>query len=117
MNARPGRLRSECGAHLRRRRLVMKRIRWFVLAVLVIGVIPSPAVARREADLSRLVVIGDSLSAGFQNSSLLATQQPHGYASLVAVQAGERLPLPLAADPGIPNVLELVSIGPSPIAD
>ena len=32
------------------------------------------------------VVIGDSLSAGFQNGSLLDTQQPNGWASLVATQ-------------------------------
>src|SRR5712691_7987587 len=57
----------------------------------------------QEADLSRLVVVGDSLSAGFQNGSLLDSQQPHGYASLVAKQARVDLPLPLIAAPGIPN--------------
>ena len=69
----------------------------------------------RHADLSRLVVVGDSLSAGFQNGSLLDSQQVHGYASLVAAQAGTPLVLPLIAPPGIPNVLELVSPGPPPI--
>ena len=68
-----------------------------------------------KADLSRLVVVGDSLSAGFQNGSLLAAQQPHGYASLVAAQAGVELPLPLIAAPGIPNVLTLVDPGPPPV--
>src|SRR5262245_41890019 len=116
-SAAEARPRDRCGALHKRRRLTMKRMRWFVLAVLVIASIPAPAAARREVDLSRLVVIGDSLSAGFQNSSLLATQQPHGYASLIAAQAGVSLPLPLIADPGIPNVLELVSIGPPPIVD
>lgn len=75
-----------------------------------------PAWAEKErADLSRLVVVGDSLSAGFQNGSLLETQQPHGYASVVARQAGVPLPLPLIAAPGIPNVLQLVSAGPPPV--
>src|SRR5579864_4034972 len=65
--------------------------------------------SNRRADLSRLVIIGDSLSAGFQNDSLLDSQQPHGYASLIAAQANVSLALPLIAPPGIPNVLELVS--------
>src|SRR5690349_4974299 len=70
---------------------------------------------QKKADLSRLVVVGDSLSAGFQNGSLFDVQQPHGYASLVANQAGTTLPLPLIAAPGIPNVLTLISPGPPPV--
>jgi phospholipase/lecithinase/hemolysin len=66
-------------------------------------------------DLSRLVVIGDSLSAGYQNGSLHEAHQPHGYAALVAAQAGTDLKLPLIAAPGIPNVLTLVSPGPPPV--
>ena len=61
------------------------------------------------------VVIGDSLSSGFQNGSLLDTQQPNGWASLVATQAKFNLPLPLIAPPGVPAVLELVSVGPPPV--
>lgn len=53
----------------------------------------------------RLVVVGDSLSAGVQNFSLLDTQQPHGFASVVAAQAGWPLTLPLVPYPGSPNVL------------
>jgi hypothetical protein len=66
-------------------------------------------------DLSRLVVVGDSLSAGFQNYSLLDTQQVHGYASVLAQQAGVPLVLPLVPAPGVPNVLHLVSPGPPPV--
>src|SRR5579871_799150 len=61
------------------------------------------------------VVIGDSLSAGFQNGSLLDSQQPNGWASLVAKQAGFTLTLPLIASPGAPAVLELISVGPPPV--
>jgi lysophospholipase L1-like esterase len=68
-----------------------------------------------RADLSRLVIVGDSLSAGFQNGSLLDVQQPNGYASLVARQARVNLSLPLVGAPGIPNVLQLISIGPPPV--
>ncbi len=61
------------------------------------------------------VVIGDSLSAGYQNGSLLDSQQPNGWASLVAKQAGFSLALPLIASPGVPAVLELESLGPPPV--
>ncbi len=61
------------------------------------------------------VVIGDSLSAGFQNGSLLDTQQPNGWASLVAKQANAPLVLPLIAPPGAPAALQLVSLGPPPV--
>src|SRR5579863_3262617 len=61
------------------------------------------------------VVIGDSLSAGFQNDSLLDSQQPNGWASLLANQAGFKLVLPLIAPPGAPAVLQLVSLGPPPV--
>lgn len=62
-----------------------------------------------------MVVIGDSLSAGFQNDSLLDSQQPHGWASLAAKQAGVSLTLPLIAPPGAPAVLQLISLGPPPV--
>ncbi len=61
------------------------------------------------------VFIGDSLSAGFQNGSLLDSQQPNGYANLIAKQAGFKLALPLIAPPGAPAVLQLVSAGPPPV--
>lgn len=68
-----------------------------------------------RANLSRMVVVGDSLSAGFQNASLLDTQQPHGWANVLAVQANVPLIMPLVAPPGIPNVLELLSVGSTPV--
>ena len=70
-----------------------------------------------KANLSRLVVVGDSLSAGFQSDSLLDTAQPHGWAAVVAAQAHTPLVLPLIAPPGVPNVLELLSIGPPPLIE
>jgi lysophospholipase L1-like esterase len=67
------------------------------------------------AGFTTTVVIGDSLSAGFQNGSLLDSQQPNGWASLVAKQANFSLALPLIASPGVPAVLRLVSLGPPPV--
>jgi phospholipase/lecithinase/hemolysin len=88
------------------------RVPVLLLFLLLTAAIPAWA---QKADLSRLVVVGDSLSAGFQNGSLLDSQQPHGYASLIAEQAGVNLPLPLIASPGIPNVLVLLNPGPPPV--
>jgi len=90
------------------------------LAALVAGVIGcgsgnSGSNARAKSPFATTVVIGDSLSAGFQNGSLLDTQQPNGWASLLAKQAGFNLTLPLIAPPGAPAVLELVSLGPPPV--
>lgn len=68
-----------------------------------------------QADLSRLVIVGDSLMAGFQNGSLRGSQQVHGIGALIAQQAGVALPQPLIAEPGIPNALTLVDPGPPPV--
>src|SRR5438874_9815036 len=81
-------------------------------AIALLAAFSAVGFAQKRADLSRLVVVGDSLSAGFQNGSLLETQQPHGYASLVARQAGVPLALPLIAAPGFPPIS--VSVGPPP---
>jgi lysophospholipase L1-like esterase len=66
----------------------------------------------QTADLSRLVVVGDSLTAGFQNGSLRGSQQVHGIAAVIAQQAGVPLAQPLIGEPGIPNALQLISVGP-----
>jgi phospholipase/lecithinase/hemolysin len=68
-----------------------------------------------KADLSRFVVVGDSLAAGYLNDSLLGAQQVGSFASLVAAQAREDLPLPLIAAPGVPNVIVSVDPGPPTI--
>jgi len=50
------------------------------------------------------VVAGDSLSAGYQNSQLIETGQVHGYANVIATQAGVSLKLPLLPPPGYPQI-------------
>ena len=88
---------------------------FFSVVPLAMVLTSAPAWPQKKADLSRLVVVGDSLSAGYQNGSLLDAQQVHGYASLIAAQRGVPLPLPLIAPPGVPNVLTLVDPGPPPV--
>jgi hypothetical protein len=86
------------------------RRRLFLSLFLIAGLAFSqPA---RKLDLSHLVVVGDSLSAGFQNYSLVASSQVWSYANLIAQQARTPLALPLIAEPGIPNKLILVNPGP-----
>jgi lysophospholipase L1-like esterase len=73
-----------------------------------------------QSSLGRLVIVGDSLSAGFQNFSLYdsdsapgipAGGQRHGYAALIAQQSGATLNLPLISFPGLPPVLTIDASG------
>jgi lysophospholipase L1-like esterase len=109
-------MKSECTS----RNCKTARFRPIVFSLTVVlialALAGAPALAqRRRADLSRLVIVGDSLSAGFQNGSLLSTQQANSYPNLIATQANTPLAQPLIAPPGIPNVLTLVSPGPPPV--
>jgi lysophospholipase L1-like esterase len=72
------------------------------------------AQAKNVGNFSNTVFLGDSLTAGYQSGSLLDTQQVHGWAPLVAKQAGFPIVQPLIAYPGAPNVLQLLSVGPPP---
>src|SRR5271156_435654 len=73
------------------------------------------AQAKNVGNFSNTVFLGDSLTAGYQSGSLLDTQQVHGWAPLVAKQAGFNIIQPLIAYPGAPNVLQLISLGPPPV--
>ena len=83
-------------------------------AVLCLALCLGTAVAFAEkpdkSKLGRLVVLGDSLSAGFQNFSLFTNDmggQTFGFASLVARQADAILTVPTISYPGIPPALVL----------
>ncbi|WP_433969508.1 SGNH/GDSL hydrolase family protein [Tunturiibacter gelidiferens] len=71
--------------------------------------------AKNAGNFSNTVFLGDSLTAGFQSGSLLDTTQVHGWAPVLAAQAGFNIVQPLIAYPGAPNVLKLVSLGPPPV--
>jgi phospholipase/lecithinase/hemolysin len=66
---------------------------------------------------STVAFLGDSLTAGYQNGSLLDSQQPNGFANLVAQQAKFPITLPLIAPPGAPAVLQLVSTTFPPVVE
>src|ERR1035437_3081343 len=67
-------------------------------------IVTAPLYGQKQADLSRFVVAGDSLSAGYQNSQLIESGQTHGYANVIATQAGVDLKLPLLPPPGYPQI-------------
>ena len=69
----------------------------------------NPVVNPASNPYANVVFIGDSLTAGFQNGSLLDTQQPNGFANLIATQAKFSITLPLIAPPVAPAVLQLHS--------
>jgi lysophospholipase L1-like esterase len=58
------------------------------------------------------VFLGDSLTAGYQSGSLLDTAEVHGWAPLVAGQAGFGIVQALIAPPGAPSTLVLKSVSP-----
>ena len=77
-------------------------------------------IQKARPSFERLVVVGDSLSAGFQNFSLYDSLsvpgaplggQTRGYPALIAKQAGVALTLPRISFPGIPAALALTPGG------
>jgi lysophospholipase L1-like esterase len=67
-------------------------------------IVTAPLYGQKQPGFSRFVVAGDSLSAGYQNSQLIESGQVHGYANVIATQAGVDLKLPLLPPPGYPQI-------------
>ena len=61
---------------------------------------PPPSTPTIPAALQNVVFLGDSLTAGSQNGSLVDTGQEHGYPAVMAQQGGFPITLPLVATPG-----------------
>jgi len=87
----------------------------FLSTVLVNGCGSDGSSSSTSKPFASVVFLGDSLTAGYQNGSLLDSQQKNGYAALIAMQANFSLTLPLIAPPGAPAVLQLVKAGPPPV--
>src|SRR5260370_8767242 len=90
---------------------VARVVSFFCLAVGPCGILS--AAGNQKADLSRLVIVGDSLGAGYQNSQLIESGQVHGYANVIATQAGVSLNLPLLPPPGYPQITTAPAFPPS----
>src|ERR1017187_8915264 len=74
------------------------------VAVLLGLILTAALYGQKKADFSKFVVAGDSLSAGYQNSQLIESGQVHGYANVIATQAGVSLNLPLVLPDGYPQI-------------
>jgi lysophospholipase L1-like esterase len=77
------------------------------------------APASAQISFARYVAVGDSLTAGFTNGSLVLTHQAVSWPALVARQTGtpiESFQQPYITEPGGPAELALVSLSPLLIA-
>jgi|CXWL01.1.fsa_nt_gi lysophospholipase L1-like esterase len=91
-----------------------QRIRIFSLAlVAAAGLAAAPAGA--QADFTRYVSLGDSLTAGFASGGLAIDSQANSYPFLIHLQAtgSSTFQQPTVSNPGIPAQLELVRLVPS----
>ncbi len=69
-----------------------------------------------QADFTRYVAIGDSLTAGYQSGGMLGSLSRNSYPALISKQArpGSGFDQPLVSEPGLPKLLELRSlVGPT----
>jgi len=84
----------------------MKKIALAVSVVALLVALPASA-----QNFSRYVALGDSLTAGFTSGGFVDCYQMHSYPALLAAQAGApSFEMPLISAPGIPAILELVSL-------
>ena len=65
-----------------------------------------------EADFTRYVSIGNSLTAGYQSGALYESAQIYSFGKLIADQAGAAFVQPTIEDPGIGGLIEAVSLDP-----
>lgn len=71
-----------------------------------------PQTESGQADFSRFVTIGNSLTAGYQSSALFESSQMYSFGNMIAQQAGTEFVQPLISDPGIGGQLKIVSLSP-----
>jgi len=73
---------------------------------------PNDVVNTGDADFSKLVSIGNSLTAGYQSSALYKSSQDFSYGKIIADQVGTEYEQPLIADPGIGGRMDIQSLEP-----
>ncbi len=74
-----------------------------------------PQTESGQADFSRFVTIGNSITAGYQSSALYESAQEYSYGNLIAKQVGTQFVQPLVSDPGLSLTggrLEVASVSP-----
>jgi len=82
----------------------MNRVGLAIVLTALLFAMPSAAPAQGGgADFTRLVGVGDSLTAGFKDGALFADGQNGGYFTRLATAAGAAASIPTIAYPGIPT--------------
>ena len=72
----------------------------------------APSPISGNANLTRFVTLGNSLTAGYQSGSLYKGAQIYSYGNLIAGQVGTTFEQPIISEPGSPGRLEIISIDP-----
>jgi long-chain fatty acid transport protein len=86
-------------------------------AVLSVAAVLAAVSVGAQTNLTTYVALGDSLTAGIVNGSLVETHQRHSFPAILALQAGVTgFEQPLISDPGIPIELVLVTLTPPVVA-
>jgi hypothetical protein len=97
----------------------VQRTRLF-LGLLTIALVATSTAHAGVFRFRRMVVVGDSLLAGFGSGGLIAhgrTGQTDAAPSLIARQAGVKLPLPSMSSPGVPPPYNIVDANGNGILD
>ncbi len=97
----------------------MKKIITFILSAAVLVFLYSgcedktnltgPSPVSGNANLTTLVTIGNSLTAGYQSGALYESAQQYSYGNQIAGQVGAKFEQPLISDPGIGERMEIGS--------
>lgn len=89
----------------------IKKILSAFAVTVVLAALPAAA-----ADFSNYVALGDSLTAGYTGGGLEQFFQEHSYPATIARQAGSPVfEMPLVSEPGLPPLLMLAHLVPSPV--
>lgn len=97
----------------------MHRLKLFASLLALALLVPAGAFAQNvdtgDANFTRYVAFGDSLTAGFASGSIVESFQRRSYPALIWRQASNGaagFEQPLVSQPGLPQILELVSLIP-----
>ena len=97
---------------------ILKAITLFAGVVLILSAcdeynkLTAPTVDWGTADFSKFVTIGNSLTAGYQSSSLYESAQNYSYGNQIANAMGTIFQQPIVGDPGTGGRLEIASLSP-----
>lgn len=73
---------------------------------------PVPNQTSGSANFSRFVVLGNSITAGYQSGALYESAQEYSYGNLIAKRVETPFEMPIISDPGLGGRLEIQSMDP-----